>query len=393
MAFPHFTFSSPGHMIFGPGSISKLPALSKGFGPNILFLTGSTSFRQSKAWDTLSKKFSDKDARLYPICVPQEPSPDLVDQVVREHRDRDINLVIAVGGGSVLDAGKAVSAMMGKEESVETYLEGVGTGIHNGKKRPFIAVPTTSGTGSEATKNAVLSKPGPSGYKKSLRHDNFIPDIALVDPALTLPCPARVTAACGMDALTQLIEAYVSTNASPMTDTLCKSGLKGFGPALLRILKEDSQDIEARSILSYGSYISGLALANAGLGPVHGFASVIGGLAPNRHGEVCGTLLAETTKAIITTLQKENSDHPALSKYADAAALSGIAASSDSVSLACSRLIDRLFIWTESFDMPKLSQCGIKEEDLGSIAGKTGQKNTPAILTKESLLSILEHRL
>lgn len=388
-----FTFSSPAKLVFGPGKIKELAAAATALGSRIIFLTGNASFRKTRTWEGITSRFSREQTRLFPVSVPGEPSPGLVDRIVQEHRDKKIDLVIAAGGGSVLDAGKAVSAMMGRDEPVETFLEGVGTQVHDGRKLPFIAIPTTSGTGSEATKNAVLGKPGPSGYKKSLRHDNFIPELALVDPELTLSSPARVTAACGMDALTQLLEAYVSVKASPMTHALCSSGLSGFGPALTRVLKEDPLDIGARSRLSYGAYISGLALANAGLGTVHGFASVIGGLAPNRHGEVCGSLLAETTKATIDALEKSAPDHPALSRYAEAAVLSGLASEADTIAAARRRLIDGLLHWTDKFDMPGLSACGITREDLPAIAKATGQKNNPAALPEEVLVSILKIRM
>jgi alcohol dehydrogenase class IV len=391
MASYQFTFASPGRLVFGPGRLSTLPTLAAAYGNRILFLTGKASFRNSRAWERITAQLTEKDLTFFPVSIPGEPSPDMVDCIVRDHRE--ISLVIALGGGSVLDAGKAVSAMMGRDESVEPYLEGVGTREHDGKKIPFIAVPTTSGTGSEATKNAVLSTPGPSGYKKSLRHDNFIPDIALVDPELTRDCPHRVTAACGMDALTQLIEAFVSVKASPMTDALCRSGLEGFGPALAKVLEKDPRDIEARSRLSYGAYISGLALANAGLGTVHGFASVIGGMAPNRHGEVCGTLLAETTRETIQALEKTDSDHPALARYAESAVLLGAASESQSTSEACGALIDRLDQWTDVFSMPRLSACGITKQDIPAIVRATGQKNNPAVLTKQALASILDNRV
>ena len=388
-----FTFSSPGKLVFGPGKIEDLADVAAVFGSRIIFLTGKASFRKTRAWEKITHRFAQTDAHLFPVSIPGEPSPALIDQIVEKHKEEEIDLVIAAGGGSVLDSGKAVSAMMGRDESVETYLEGVGTQVHDGKKLPFIAIPTTSGTGSEATKNAVLSTPGPSGYKKSLRHDNFIPNLALVDPALTLFCPPRVTAACGMDALTQLLEAFVSVKASPMTHALCRSGLSGFGTALTRILKEDPTDVEARSRLSYGAYISGLTLANAGLGTVHGFASVIGGLAPNRHGEVCGTLLAETTKATIQALETKDPGPPALSGYAQAAVLLNLASGSDSIETACRRLLDGLFLWTEEFDVPRLSACGMTPKDIPAIARATGQKNNPIKLPDQVLVSILEKRI
>lgn len=362
-------------------------------GSRILLVTGNASLKKTEAWSRLLDDFSNKGCTVFQASVAGEPSPELINSITRDHRDNGIDLVISVGGGSVLDAGKAVSAMMNQEMSVETFLEGVGTRSHDGKKLPFIAVPTTSGTGSEATKNAVLSSPGPSGYKKSLRHDNFVPDMALVDPELTLSCPHEVTAACGMDALTQLIEAYVSIKSSPVTRALCQSALSGFGRALSFVLETDPHDLDARSRLSYGAYMSGLALANAGLGTVHGFASVIGGMGANRHGEVCGTLLADTTKATIQALEKSQPDHPALSRYADAAVRLEIAAPTLSVSRACGLLIDQLFQWTEDYKMPRLAACGITKADIPAIARATGQKNSPAVVPDQVLASILKSRI
>ncbi len=389
MNIPVFNFFSPQQLIFGPGRISSLPGLSAQFGKNVLLVTGKSSFLAGPAWHAIEKRYN--NFRIYQVSIPGEPSPEDVDAVTDQYRNLRIDLVVAIGGGSVLDAGKAISAMLTQNGSVTEFLEGVGNRTHTGAKCPLIAVPTTSGTGSEATKNAVISRPGKNGFKKSLRHDNFVPDIALVDPELTLACPTRVTAACGMDALTQLLEAYVSTQASPMTDALCISGLEGFGRALTTAVDRDPQDINARSRLSYGAYISGLALANAGLGAVHGFASVIGGISRISHGNVCGTLLAQTTKAVIDELSK--SSHPALDKYANAARLLGLSDSTQNTSRACNCLLDTLFEWTEKLNMPRLGQFDIHQDQLASIAEATGLKNTPAKLTKEELTDILKKRM
>ena len=192
--------------------------------------------------------------------------------------DRGIDVVLSTGGGSVIDAGKAVSAMLRVEGSVAEYLEDVGTRKHPGTKVPFVAVPTTAGTGCEATRNAVLSRVGPDGFKKSLRHDNFLPDAAVVDPVLTLSCPPDITAACGLDALTQLLESFVSTKASVLTDVLALSGLEHIGNSLVPACTNSGQDIDMRANLSYAALMSGITLTSAGLGTVHGFASSIGGL-------------------------------------------------------------------------------------------------------------------
>ena len=164
--------------------------------------------------------------------IEREPSPEMVDNAVAELTDDNADLVISIGGGSVIDAGKAISAMTGKSDSVTGYLEGIGTKIHPGTKLPFIAIPTTSGTGSEATKNAVLSSVGEKGFKRSLRHDNFVPDIALVDPDLTIQCPREITAASGMDCFTQLLEAYLSDKSCEYTDALAIEGLKAIKSSL-----------------------------------------------------------------------------------------------------------------------------------------------------------------
>ncbi|MEH0022396.1 MAG: iron-containing alcohol dehydrogenase [Desulfobacter sp.] len=388
-----FNFFTPQRLVFGAGTLAQLPGICLGFGRQILVVTGKSSFLSTPAWQSLEKGWQEKGCGVYQVSVSGEPCPDDVDSAVAMHRNRDIDMVVAIGGGSVLDAGKAISAMMCETGPVMDFLEGVGTCSPDGKKLPFIAVPTTSGTGSEATKNAVISRPGPDGFKKSLRHNNFVPDIAVVDPALTLTCPPDITAACGMDALTQLLEAYVSVKASPVTDALCLSGLKDFGPALLRAVENDPEDIHARTRLSYGAYMSGLALANAGLGTVHGFASVIGGLTRMSHGHVCGTLLAETTKAVIDRLGLSGKDHPGLARYAAAAKAAGLAAPDLSHDRACTALIDALFLWTEKTAMPGLGAYGITKDQVLPIAQKTGQKNTPARLGVQELAAILEKRI
>ena len=205
-----FEFSKVPPLSFGINNRTRLPNLLKAMRANkILLITGGRSLKSSGFLDDILRLFEGLEVDLA-TCVG-EPSCQMIDDVCAEFRSKGIEVVIAVGGGSVIDAGKAISAMLPHENSVFDHLEGVGKGIdHCGLKVPFIAVPTTSGTGSEATKNAVLSEVGPNGYKKSLRHDNFIPDYILVDGELLTSCPRHVSAACGMDALTQLLEPYLS---------------------------------------------------------------------------------------------------------------------------------------------------------------------------------------
>ncbi len=310
-----FQFASLPKIIFQPGGLEKLPALIKSYGNNVILVTGKRSFINSEKANLLFRKLKKEGINYDTVTIAGEPSPDDIDRNVSRLRTEKFDCVAGIGGGSVLDAGKALSAMMYKTGTVLDYLEVVGTKDHPGTKLPYIAVPTTSGTGSEATKNAVISKIGRDGFKRSLRHDNFVPDIALVDPELTLGCPADITAASGMDCFTQLMEAYLSDKSNPYTDALALEGLKEIKASLVRSFK-DGHDIEARAGMSFAALTSGICLANAGLGVVHGFASSIGGRYNIPHGVVCGTLMGITNEVTIKKLRKIIPGSPALKKYA-----------------------------------------------------------------------------
>src|SRR5659263_22345 len=221
-----FQFARLPLMYFGSGKISDITGIVGKFGTSVLLLTGKSSSINSPHAESLLGQFRKHDIQVHHIRVTTEPSPELVDETAHKYADKKIDVVISIGGGSVIDAGKAISAMLGKTGSVVEYLEVVGGKEHPGTKVPFIAIPTTSGTGSEATKNAVISKVGKDGFKRSLRHDNLVPDIALVDPELTLNCPPDVTAAAGMDCFTQLVEAYLSGKSNEYTDALAIEGFK-----------------------------------------------------------------------------------------------------------------------------------------------------------------------
>jgi len=392
MDFFDFKFSANTHLYFGADKFKVLPTLINGFGKNLLLVSGGHSFKKTSQYKWLLNALKKDAIRIYCSSVPSEPSPGLIDEIVRTYQKKDIHVVVAIGGGSVMDAGKAVSAMLTQKGSVSDFLEDVGTKPHDGRKIPFIAVPTTAGTGSEATQNAVLSQVGEKGFKKSLRHENFVPDIAVVDPRLTLSCPGSITAACGMDALTQLLESYVSIKSSPMTDSLAMGGLSLMKDAVVKSTILDPADLDARTRICYGSYISGLTLANAGLGVVHGFASVIGGSFPIPHGVVCGTLLAAVTQKNIETLILLEPEGDALLKYAMAGKLLGKAKGDDPIKNA-GMLSDLLMEWTRSLKIPLLGQFGITGNNIDKIVSATGQKNNPVFLKKEDLKDILITRL
>ena len=382
------------HLVqFGPGKIDRLPELVGLYGDTLLLITGAGSFQKSEHWPQLLNELRKKSITIYQATVKTEPSPLIIDDIISKYRDQNIDVIAAIGGGSVIDAGKAVSAMMTKKESIIEYLSGVGNRPHDGKKVPFIALPTTSGTGSEATKNAVISQLGKNGFKKSLRHDNFVPDIAVVDPELTLNCPARITAACGMDALTQLLESYISTNACAMTDSLAYGALTVMGDSLIPASTTQPENIELRTRISYASYISGLTLANAGLGVVHGFASVIGGLFDIPHGIVCGTLLAQTCRINIESLIQIDPDGIALKKYNEASNLLDPSNQlSDHVD-GSRALVSLLDAWTSQLDIPTLGSYGVADKDIDRIVKSTGLKNNPVMLSSEQLAQILRARL
>jgi alcohol dehydrogenase class IV len=269
----------------------------------------------------------------------------------------------------------------------------VGSKNPDGTKIPFIAVPTTSGTGSEATKNAVITQLGNDGFKKSMRHDNFVPDIALIDPGLTLSCPAHITAACGMDAFTQLLESYLSTKASPMTDALAYSGMDLMKDNLITAANEGAGDINIRSAMSYGALISGITLANAGLGIVHGLASPIGSYYEIPHGVVCGTLVGIATRINIDQLRKDREiNNQALKKYENIGRLinSDKCKNSDD---CCDYLIEKIEEWVDVLEIPKLGSFGFQESDIQKIIEGTAQKNNPIKLSDDDIRKIIINRL
>ncbi|MFX1601354.1 MAG: iron-containing alcohol dehydrogenase [Promethearchaeota archaeon] len=391
-----FSFSRIPHIIFGAGKINELYNIIPEFGNNVLLVIGRSSLKQSGKWNKINSNLENKSINFSSVSVSGEPSPTFIDDIVAKYRNKNLDLVVGIGGGSVTDAGKAISAMMTKEVSIKNYLEGVGNKIHDGKKIPYIAIPTTSGTGSEATKNAVISEVGSEGFKKSLRHDNFIPNIAIIDPTLMVSCPPSVSAACGMDAFTQLLEAYVSSKANPITDALAFSGMKFISENLLLACSAGALNVDVRGAMAYGSLLSGITLANAGLGIIHGLASPIGGFFKIPHGVICGTLLAEATEQNIEKLQILGSEGKiGLKKHAQIGALlSGeYYVQEDKIHYYCLKLIEILRKWTRDLNIDRLGKYGIDEEYVDKIVENAGLKNNPVNLSKDDIKKIVLNRL
>ncbi|MBN2036986.1 MAG: iron-containing alcohol dehydrogenase [Chitinispirillaceae bacterium] len=387
-----FSLARPPKIIFGAGSLARIGAVASALGNKSLLVVSRSLMHNSLVMGRLAATLDNASVEVHAVSLSGEPSPDLVDTTVKQYADRGITVVISMGGGSAIDAGKAVSAMLPLRKPVTGFLEEVGSAPHPGTKIPFIAVPTTAGTGSEASANAVLSTIGNNGFKKSLRHEALTPDVALVDPELALTCPPEVTAACGMDALTQLLEAYVSPKASPMTDALCESAFPNLRSHLFAACTDGTKNLVARSHMAYAALVSGIALANAGLGVVHGCASPIGGYVAIPHGVVCGTLLAPATAVTVQKLFRENPDHGALAKYAHAGTLiSG--KKHGTIEQGCDGLITTLHKLTEAVRIPRLSAYGISHDDIMKTAAGASSKNNPAPLSEQEIHELLLSRL
>ena len=309
-----FEFATAGRIVFGPGAIAELPAIAAAYGKRALVVTGRDKIRHAGAIDSL--EVAGFHCTLF--GVPGEPTLQLVREGAAALKSAASNVVIAIGGGSALDAGKAIATLGANPSDVLEYIEVIG------KARPldcapcpFIAVPTTAGTGSEVTRNAVIGSPE-HGVKASLRSASMLPRVAIVDPDLTLGLPPAITASTGLDALTQLIEPYVCSRANPFVDALCRDGLRTVARNLERAYT-NGRDARARAGMSYASLLGGLALANAGLGVVHGFAAPIGGMFDTPHGAICAAILPHGMQANIRALRARAPESAALIRYAEIA--------------------------------------------------------------------------
>ncbi|MEE9914102.1 MAG: iron-containing alcohol dehydrogenase [Deltaproteobacteria bacterium] len=372
---------------FKTGLFAELPEIIRAYGSYALIITGGESLKKTGRWNGLTMQLNRAGLRFKALSVRGEPTPDAIDAIAREYRTTPVNVVVAIGGGSVIDCGKAVSAMLAGEGSVRDCLEGVGTRKPSGAKVPFIAVPTTAGTGSEATNNAVLCDRN-EGYKKSLRHDAYVPDAALVDPGLTLTLPPPVTIACGLDAVAQLIESYTSTKAGDATDALALQAIALAAESLLSLGSGRSNDIALRERMSYAALVSGITLSRAGLGAVHGIAGPLGGLYPVPHGVACGKLLFPVMSFVVQKVMDEK--NPAARKrFADIGRIFAGDSGRDEP-FYCRQLLDVLRKWSQELRLPQLSYFGLKADDFEKIIRLADSKNSPAVLSPQEIKIVLE---
>jgi len=384
----NFGLAATPQVFFGAGTIATAPAVLHAYGKKIVLVTGAHTFLSSVPGQTLLEQFHQKGFNVEVCHIAGEPSPGMIDEAVAKFASFAPDAIMAVGGGSVLDAGKAIAAMLVLDEPVMQYLEGVGTKTHPGTTLPFVAAPTTAGTGSEATKNAVLSATGASGFKKSLRHNNFVPKVAILDPALTLHCPPSITAASGMDAFTQLLESYLSTAANPITDALAVEGLKRVAQALPKAFREGDTRLDARADMMLAAYLSGITLANAGLGLVHGFASAIGGYFKISHGAVCSALMPAANRITVRKLRDTQANEPALVKYANVGKIFS-ALSGKTSDYYIDFLLDLIANWCADMAIPTLAQGGVTAADHSRIVSASDNKNNPVALSADEMMEVL----
>ncbi len=379
-----FEFASASRVIFGAGKINQLQEQVKGRAKRVLLVTGKSSDAIPRVREILSAQEIPFDE----FALHGEPTVGTASEGVRLALEHGCDMLIGLGGGSVLDAAKAIAALATNPGDVLDYLEVVGRGqALTHAPLPYIAIPTTAGTGTEVTRNAVLESPE-HGVKVSLRSPLMLPNIALVDPELTYSLPPAITASTGLDALTQLIEPFVSAKANPMTDAICREGIRHAALSLRRAY-ENGADKEAREGMSLASLFGGMALANAALGAVHGFAGPLGGMLHAPHGAICARLLPLVMDANLKAMNSREPNHPALTRYVEitqiltgdknASAFDGVQWVSDLV---------------RDLNIPALSVYGLTRERFSEAVEKTmkasSTKGNPIGLNEGELREILE---
>ena len=396
-------------IVFGAGRISELAALVAGYGTRVLLVTGRRSFRDGPAWAPLIAGLDAASLAWGHLAVPGEPSPDLVDGAVAERRRSPPDVVVGIGGGAALDTAKAIAGLLRSGTSLLDHLEGVGRGLpYPGPATPLIAVPTTAGTGSEATRNAVISGRLPGAdrddppFKKSFRDDRLVAAVALVDPDLLAGCPPDVIAGDGMDALTQLLESFTSTGASPFTDAVARSGLAVIGNALPTWHAAalggagSAETAAARSFMAWAALCSGIALASAGLGAAHGLVAPLGARFGIHHGTGCGSLVAAATRANLAALAERAPGSRALDRYAEAGRLLAAepagASGAPTDDAARHALLAALEGLAAGLRIPRLAACGVTADAFPTLVAESrgsSMRTNPVVLTDGEIGAIL----
>jgi alcohol dehydrogenase class IV len=390
-----FEFATATRIIFGPGNLQKVPSIVAGIGHRALVVTGRSTERASPLIEGLNA--ADDGLSATTFSVTGEPTTDIVQEGAEFARELTCDVVIGFGGGSALDAGKAIAALLTNGGQPLDYLEVIGRGQPIAQPpAPFIAIPTTAGTGAEVTRNAVLLS-RKHQVKVSLRSPLMLPRLAVVDPELTYGLPPEVTASTGLDALTQVIEPYVSNKANPLTDALCREGMRRAARSLRRAYEsalegEAEDDSAAREDMALTSLLGGLALANAKLGAVHGFAGPLGGMFHGPHGAICARLLPPVMVVNVRALQDRLPNSEPLRRYNEVAQIltgNPNAIANDGVAWV-QELCDAL-------QVPPLADWGVTQADFPALIEKSAisssMKGNPITLTPDEMERILARAL
>ena len=380
----YFEFSTSNRIVFGPGSLKTVEPVIEDLGSRVMVVTGGSSERVYPLVRLLEKK----NRTVSYFKVEEEPTIGVLENGLSQARKEKIDFIIGCGGGSTVDTAKAIAALIHQSGPVLDYLEVIGKGNPlNHRPIPMLAVPTTAGTGAEVTCNSVL-RSEEHQVKVSLRNPMMFPLLAVVDPEMTLSLPASTTATTGMDALTQLIEAYTSSRSNPMTESMCREGIIRSAQSLRRAYYQ-ADNLDARIDLSLASLFSGLALANAGLGAVHGIAAPLGGMCPAPHGAVCAKLLPSVIETNIASLLANTPSSPILVKYDRVARwLTG------SKSAGASELIQELKDLGRDLNIPPLTNFGLGRDQIPNLVTRSlkasSMKTNPVSLTEIELYDIIE---
>jgi alcohol dehydrogenase class IV len=383
----HFEFSTATKISFGVGKAAEIGNFASTLGRRAIIVTGASSGRAGFIFEQLDS------LGIESICfnVSGEPTTDIVLAGIQMARQAACDWVIGIGGGSVIDTGKVIAAMLTNMGKLMDYLEVIGGGKPLEKMpAPYVAVPTTAGTGAEVTRNSVLESPE-HRVKVSMRSPRMLPRWAVVDPVLTYSMPPSITASTGLDAFTQLLEAFVSNKANPLTDGICREGLRHAAGSLVRAF-EDGGDTQAREAMSLASLFGGLALANAKLGAVHGIAGPMGGMFKTPHGAICGRLLPFVMEMNISALQMREPDSPSLARYREVARIV-----TGNTEAEPSDGIDWIQNVCSQLKLPPLADYKITEADFPLLVEKalaaSSMKGNPILLTGEELIKILQRAL
>jgi len=379
-----FEFATAARIIFGEGTLREIHSLAPKLGSRPLIITGQTEERYRPLLAILSEAGLD----VLTFAVSGEPTVEIVREGAEYAREHGRDFVLGIGGGSVIDAGKAISALITNRGETLDYLEVIGRGQPLTEAPvPYIAIPTTAGTGAEVTRNAVLGSPAHQ-VKVSMRSLHLLPGVALVDPELTYSMPPDITASTGMDALTQVIEPFVSKQANPLTDAICREGMRRAAKSLIQAY-QDGEDRAARRDMSLASLFGGLALANARLGAVHGFAGPLGGMVEAAHGAICGRLLPPVMQVNLSALKARRANEAALGRYQEIAQiLTGDPEAQPEDGL------DWLWSLDRTLNLPPLADYGLQRADfprLIEMASKSSSmQGNPVELTEDEMQEILE---